>query len=195
MYKENFGNIPNRDKINYFLREDNPNFGKWVKHSYLIGRTARNIAKELGMDKDIAYAIGCLHDIGKYDKEKGARHIIKGFEILRSETFFFPARIALTHSFIIKDVDSYSGKMNIGQKEKEFIEDYLFQIEYNDYDKLIQLLDGSIKYEYLGIEERARRTIEKHGDNGFYDVKIAKLKELEEYFSRKLKYPIVDYTK
>lgn len=195
MYKENYGNIPNRDKINYFLREDNPNFGKWVKHSYLIGRTARNMAEELGLDPDIAYAVGALHDIGKYDKKKGARHIIKGFEILRSETFFFPARIAMTHSFIVKDVNSYSGKMNIKEKDKKFIEDYLYQIEYNDYDKLIQLLDGSIKYEYLGIEEIARRTIEKHGDNGFYDVKIEKLKELENYFAKRLKYSISDYCK
>lgn len=195
MYKENFGNIPNRDKINYYLREDNPNFGKWVRHSYLIGKTARNIARELGMDEDVAYAIGCLHDIGKYDKDKGAKHIINGFNILRSETFFFPARIALTHSFIIKDVNSYSGKMNIGEDDKKFIEDYLYQIEYNDYDKLIQLLDGSIKYEYLGIDERARRTKKKHGDNGYYDVKIKKLKDLEEYFNQKLKYPIYEYTK
>lgn len=195
MYKENYGNIPNRDKINYFLREDNPNFGKWVKHSYLIGRTARNMAEELGLDPDIAYAVGALHDIGKYDQKKGARHIIKGFELLRSETFFFPARIAMTHSFIVKDVNSYSGKMNIKEKDKKFIEDYLYQIEYNDYDKLIQLLDGSIKYEYLGIEERARRTIEKHGDNGFYDIKIEKLKELENYFAKRLKYSISDYCK
>ncbi|MDD7305286.1 MAG: HDIG domain-containing protein [Peptoniphilaceae bacterium] len=195
MYKENFGNIPNRDKINYFLKEDNPNFGKWVKHSYLIGRSAKNIAEEIGLDPDIAYACGCLHDIGKYDKDKGARHIIKGFELLRSETFFFPARIALTHSFIIKKVDSYSGKMNIDYKDKKFIEDYLFQIEYNDYDKLIQLLDGSIKYKYLGIEERARINLEKYGDNGYYQIKIEKLKELEEYFEKKLKYPIANYAK
>lgn len=195
MYKDNYGNIPNRDKIHYYLKEDNPNFGKWVKHSYLIGKTARNIAIEIGLDPDIAYAIGCLHDIGKYDKKKGARHILKGFELLRSETFFFPARIAMTHSFIIKDVNSYSGKMNIGQEDKKFIEDYLFQIEYNDYDKLIQLLDGLIKYEYLGIEERAKRTREKHGDNGFYAEKIKRLKELETYFQEKLKYRISEYCK
>lgn len=195
MYKENYGNIPNWDKINYYLKEDNPNFGKWVKHSYLIGKTAKNMAEELGLDPDIAYAVGCLHDVGKYDKKKGARHIIRGFEILRSETYFFPARIAMTHSFLIKDVDSYSGKMNIKEKDKKFIEDYLFQIEYNDYDKLIQLLDGSIKYDYLGIEERARRTLEKHGDNGYYDIKIEKLKELENYFSQRLKYPISYYVK
>jgi putative nucleotidyltransferase with HDIG domain len=195
MYKEKYGNIPNKDKINYYLKENNPNMGKWVGHSYLIGRTARNIAEELGLDPDIAYTCGALHDIGKYDKEKGARHIVYGFEILREESYFFPARIAITHSFIIKDVKSYIGKMNISQKEINFIEDFLYKTDYNEYDRLIQLLDGSIKNQYLGIEERARKSVKKHGPNPLYDLKIKKLKELEKYFEEKLKFSIEEYCK
>lgn len=195
MYRENFGNIPNRDKIKYFLREDNPNFGPWVKHSYLVGKTARNMAKELGLDKDLAYAIGCLHDIGKYEKNLGLSHTINGFHILRSETFFFPARIAISHAFVLKDLDSYPGRMDLDSDQVSFIEDFLFQTEYNDYDRLIQLLDGSIKYEYLGIEKRAKDRVERYGENPLYEENIKKLKELEKYFASKLKYPIVEYTK
>lgn len=195
MYKENFGNIPNKDKIIYYLRENNPNFGKWVRRSFLIGKTAKNIANEIGLDKDIAYAIGCLYDIGNYEKETGAKQIIKAFDILRSETFFFPARIAISHNFVIKEINSYHDQMNISEKQKNLIENYLYKIEYNDYDKLIQVLDNSIEENYIGIEEKSKIILEKYGYNKFHKEKIEKLKGLREYFEQKLKHKISHYCK
>src|SRR5690625_4361863 len=109
MYKKNYGNIPNKDKIKYYLIEDNENLGAWVSRSKLIGKSAKIIAKDLGLDPDIAYAVGCLCDIGKKNKKKGLAQIVESFNILRNETYFFPARIAISHSFIIKDIDSFLG--------------------------------------------------------------------------------------
>lgn len=195
MYKEKFGNIPNRDKIKYYLKESNKNLGSRVNHSLLIAKSAENIGKEIGLDPDICYAIGALHDIGKAENNKHAKHIIRGFEILREDSYFFPARIAITHAFTIKDIKSYSGKLNITSREKNIIENFLFQIEYNDYDKLIQLLDSSIKKEYLGIEKRVEKKLKKHEKDLFYDEKLKKLKEIEEYFQKKLSYPIEYYCK
>ena len=66
MYKEGYGNIPNKDKVRCMLDEafrENP--GEWIIHSHVIGKTCEKIAKEIGLDPEIAYAVGCLHDIGK----------------------------------------------------------------------------------------------------------------------------------
>ena len=100
MYKENYGNIPNKDKINYYLIEDNQNIGAWVRRSKIIGKTAKMMAKELGLDKDIAFACGSLFDIGKKENKNNLEKNIRGFYILRKESYFFPAKTNLSHSFI-----------------------------------------------------------------------------------------------
>lgn len=194
MYKEGYGNIPNRDKVISYLEEgyqNNP--GKWILHLWTIGKTAEKMAKELGLDPEIAFACGSLHDIGKSTGNDNAAHFFKGYKILRADSYFFPARIALTHSFQIKNVDAYVGEWNISNTDKEFVEDFLAFNEYNDYDLLIQLLDGLIKYEYLGIENRSEGVKDNHGANPFFEERKVRLYELEEYFESRLSKPIKDY--
>lgn len=194
MYKEDFGNIPNKDKIISYLDQGyNKNPGKWVLHLWVLGHTSKNMAPELGLDPDLALACGALHDIGKSEGAKNASHFLRGYKILRSDSYFFPARIALTHSFQIKNVDAYVGDWNVSKEEKEFVRDFLKYNEYNDYDLLIQLLDGLIKTEYLGIEKRSEKVRKKHGDNPYFEDRINRLYELEEYFQNRLEKPIKDY--
>ena len=54
------------------------------------------------------------------------------------------ARICLTHSFSIRDLNSFAS-IELGndctKEEVKFIEDYLSSVQYNDYDRLIQLCD------------------------------------------------------
>lgn len=194
MYKENIGNIPTKDKVIAYLEEgyeNNP--GDWVLHLWVIGKTAANMANELGLDQDIAFACGALHDIGKSTSAKEAAHFYEGYKLLRQDSYFFPARIALSHSFQIKNVDAYVGEWNISDDAKKMVENFLTYNEYNDYDLLIQLLDGLIKTEYLGIEKRADGVAQNHGKNPYFDRRKARLLELEEYFQDKLKKPIKDY--
>ena len=185
MYKENFGNIPNKDKIISYLEEgykNNP--GKWVLHLWTIGKTAQRMAKDLGLDPDIAFACGALHDIGKSTGAKNAEHFYESYKILRADSYFFPARIALSHSFQIKSVDAYVGAWNISDDRKAFVADFLKYNEYNDYDLLIQYLDGIIKTEYLGIEKRAAGVLKNHGSNPYFDERKEKLYELEDKFKK-----------
>lgn len=194
MYKEAYGNIPNKDKIVSYLEEgyaQNP--GDWILHLWVIGQTAAKIAKEIGLDPDIAFACGALHDLGKSTGAKGAEHFYQSYKILRADSYFFPARIALTHSFQLKNVDSYVGHWNIGEANKEFVRNFIEKIEYNDYDLLIQVLDGLIKTEYLGIEKRAAGVLKNHGANPYFEKRKEKLYELEEYFQNKLSKPISAY--
>lgn len=189
MYKEKFGNIPNKDKINYYLIESNENLVPWVRRSKLIGKTAKTIAKELNLDPDIAYACGSLLDIGKKENKNNLDQIITGFNILRNESYFFPARITITSKFIIKDIDSFDGKINIEKKDEKKLENLLKTYKYNDYDKLIQLLDKSILENYVGVENYYK---DKIGDK-YLEEKIKKLNQYQKYFEEKLKNPIKYY--
>lgn len=194
MYKEGFGNIPNKDKIKSYLEEGyNNNPGNWVIHSWIVGKTAQNMAKELELDPDLAFACGALHDIGKSDGSNNAKHIIRGYKILRADSYFFPARIALSHSFQIKNVDSYVGEWNVSDDEKDMVADFLKYNEYNNYDLLIQLLDGLIKTEYFGIEKRADGVLKNHGSNSYFDDRKKRLHGLYDYFQSKLEKPIEKY--
>ena len=52
------------------------------------------------------------------------------------------ARVCLTHCFQSRDVRESFGEPDCTPEEMAFIEDYLAQVEYNDYDRLIQLCDS-----------------------------------------------------
>lgn len=193
MYKENYGNIPNKDKINFYLIEDNKNLGPWVTRSKIIGKSAKIIGKELGLDEDITFACGSLFDIGKKEKKNGLENNLRSFHILRNESYFFPAKIAISHSFILKDINSYLGEMNLKEKDIITIKNLLLSYSYTDYDKLIQVLDNSITDNYLGIEKKQEILKEKYGKIPFEDERLKKLIEYEKYFENKLKNPIEYY--
>lgn len=194
MYKENFGNIANKDKIISYLEQGyKSNPGKWVLHSWIVGKTAQNMAKDLDLDPDIAFACGALHDIGKSTGAKEAESFYKGYKILRADSYLFPARIALSHKFPIKKVDSYLGEWNISEDKKDFVNDFIGYNDYNDYDLLIQYLDGVIESEYLGIEKSAEALAKKYANNPYFAAKKQRLYELEDYFKNKLKQEIEKY--
>lgn len=193
MYKENYGNIPNKDKINYYLIEDNQNIGAWVRRSKIIGKTAKMMAKELGLDKDIAFACGSLFEIGKKENKNNLEKNIRGFYILRKESYFFPAKTNLSHSFIIKDIDSYVGEDNLEEKDKKIIKNFLLSYTYTDYDKLIQVLDNSIRDKYIGIEKYQKYLKEKYKKIPYEKERLKILENYQKYFENKLKNPIEYY--
>ena len=194
MYKEGFGNIPNKDKVRYMLEEGfGHKEGKWVIHAHLIGKTAEKIAKELGLDSDIAYACGSLHDIAKAYSHEGMAHMMEGYRILRFESYFFPARLALVHGFVDFNIDFYHGEDNLKEKDRDFLENFLKKHYQTEYDRLIILLDNLIKYEYMGLEERekARKIDPSQKENREKRMEI--LRKMEMDLSNRLKKPIKDY--
>ena len=193
MYKENYGNIPNKDKINYYLIEDNQNIGAWVRRSKIIGKTAKMMAKELGLDKDIAFACGSLFEIGKKENKNNLEKNIRGFYILRKESYFLKEKTNLSHSFIIKDIDYYVGEDNLEEKDKKIIKNFLLSYTYTDYDKLIQVLDNSIRDKYIGIEKYQKYLKEKYKKIPYEKERLKILESYQKYFENKLKNPIEYY--
>lgn len=162
MYKEGFGNMPNKDKVRSILDEAfKKNPGRWIIHSHIIGKTAEKIAKEIGLDTEIAYACGTLHDIGKGYGYKDLAHMMEGYRTLRFDSYFFTAKIALAHGFVTADIDSYHGKNNLSERDNEFLIAFLKKREIDPYERLIILLDNLICEEYLGLYKReSQRNIE-----------------------------------
>ncbi|MBR2658643.1 HD domain-containing protein [Candidatus Saccharibacteria bacterium] len=117
----------------------------WVKHSYAAAKVAKTIAKKANLDYNLAYAMGLLHDIGKYvgHTEVLSTHIVKGYEKMLKENEPEIAKICMTHSFWPKEkVTELDAKNKIGDlNDTQKIKDFINATKYNDYDKLIALAD------------------------------------------------------
>jgi hypothetical protein len=76
------------------------------------------------------------------------------------------ARICLTHSYPLKNVASGSAAWDGTPEEYEFTQAYLDGIEYNLYDRLIQLCDGvTMASGYCLIEKRMVDVALRYGVN------------------------------
>lgn len=52
------------------------------------------------------------------------------------------ARICLTHSYPIQDVNTFLGKFDCTEEQKAFLSCFIKNTIYDDYDRLIQLCDA-----------------------------------------------------
>lgn len=117
--------------------------GPWERHSISVAENARLIAEKTGcMDGDQAYSMGLLHDIGRREGVTGIRHIFDGYDYMMRIGQEEIARICLTHSFPVKDVNTFFGKYDCTSEQKLFLKNFLESREYDDYDILIQLCDA-----------------------------------------------------
>ena len=156
----------------------------WKNHCEGAAIVAERIAEKAGMDKDKAYVMGLLHDIGRYNGQKtGMNHIIYGYDLLMEKGMPDVAKICLTHSFNPKEKVAI---LHLDDKVKEqFVKDYVMNSEYDDYDRLIQLADFmSGAHGVTTIERRFCSVLSIHELPEPRKV-LQKLYELKEYFDKK----------
>ena len=136
--------IPDRHEAELWLQEAGVlNPGPWVAHSRYVAEAAHNIAARLpSLEPDAAYVLGLLHDIGRRAGVTGMRHVLDGYTFLAAAGCEDAAGISLTHSFQNRDGREIFGEWDCTPEELTFIDDYLAQVEYDDYDRLIQLCDA-----------------------------------------------------
>ena len=83
------------------------------------------------------------------------RHVIDGHTFLRNLGFDDAARISLTHSFPIPDLNSYSGEHDCSPQDLKFIEDFVISTVPTEYDLLILLCDSiSLPSGFCLLEKR-----------------------------------------
>lgn len=189
MYKNGYGNIANKDKvINYLEVAFAKNPGPWLLKAWQMGQVAEKMSKDLGLDPDLAFASASLASLGQaYDK--GLKANLFAYDLLRADSYFFLARIAITHTFPINSISSYWGEVNLSEKEIAFIESFLYKYDYNDYDYLSQylyfLVDGSSK-ELGNLENLDKNSL-------LSDEVKTRIYQLDEYFTSKLSKNLYEY--
>lgn len=188
MYKEGYGNIPNKDKIiDYLEKAFRDKSDRWIIKSWLCGKTAEKMAKDLGLDPDIALASASLAQIGKSSTSEN--NFIEGFKILRADSYFFPAKVAISQSFPLKDLELYKDIYDLDPKEEEFIRNFLYRYDYTDYDYLVQYLYMVFDENFVGLE----KGMDLYLDESYPAYFRERFYELEEYFLPKLDGDIEDY--
>jgi len=133
---------PNMVDAQRLLREaERLNPGPWGNHCRVAARCARKIAEAAGLDGNKAYVLGLLHDIGRRFGRGHLMHVYHGYRYMLGLGFDAVARVCLTHSFQIRDFDTFIGNRDIPEYQQKEIRDLLLEREYDDYDRLIQLCD------------------------------------------------------
>ena len=136
--------IPSLDEAQHLLAEaEKMNPGPWVSHSIYVAEGAKLIADlHPDLDGDIAYRLGYLHDIGRREGVTDMRHIIDGYNLMHQLGYDDAARVCLTHSFPIQEMSAAAGRWDCSDEEYQFVEKYIREIEFDEYDHLIQLCDA-----------------------------------------------------
>lgn len=163
------------------------NPGLWVAHNRTAGMCAKLIAEKCdNLNPDFAYVLGLLHDIGRREGVTDMMHILAGYKFMLSKGYDDSARICLTHSFPYKNINSYNGQNDCSEEETEFIQCFLDNTEYDDYDRLIQLCDAiSFPDGPVFIEKRLVDVVLRRGFNDYTVPKWKAFFELKDYFDSK----------
>lgn len=166
------------------------NPGPWREHSIAVAKAAEKIALavnekcgEKKLDPNLAYVYGLLHDIGRQEGVTYIAHVYDGYHFLRALGYGNAARICLTHSFNLQITEDYIGKIDVLPAQMEEIKTLLASVKYDDYDRLIQLLDSTCGAD--GTKNLEQRMNDVKTRYGYYPQnKWNKNFELKEYFEK-----------
>lgn len=182
--------IPTRVAAEELLRDGEAcNPGQWADHSRVVAMCAERIAAACGsMDPEKAYVLGLLHDIGRKFGVKHMGHIYDGYHYMTRLGYDEAARICLSHSFSIQRLEDYIGKWDITAEQQEELRRLLKELEYDDYDRLIQVCDSLAGTEVVDMEERMADVKRRYG--AYPQDKWDKNLELKAYFEEKMRQDI-----
>lgn len=164
------------------------NPGPWIEHSLNVGMAAKLIAEyDKELDKNTALVLGMLHDVGRRYGVTSMRHSIDGYKFAIEKGYNLLARICITHSFPLKNINAVFGKWDCSDEEFKFVKDYLDNINFSAYDKLIQLCDAlALPTGYCLMEKRMLDVAIRHGVNEYTTEKWKATFEIQKYFERRI---------
>lgn len=119
------------------------NPGAWVGHSRFCALACEKIAEKLPhLNAETAYILGLMHDIGRREGVFQEKHLLDGYRYCMRFGWTQAAKICISHAFMIPDVTTGVGKLDIPEPDIAFLKHFLENVEYDDYDRLVQLCDG-----------------------------------------------------
>ena len=160
------------------------NPGPWERHSLVTADNARRIAEKVpGMDPQKACLMGLLHDIGRREGVTGMLHVIDGYNYLMALGEPELAVVCITHSFATKNVEHFEGRQDCSAAQKAFLEAFIEQKDFDDYDKLIQLCDAvSLPTGACIVEKRLVDVALRYGVQEYTLKRWRVYLELKKYF-------------
>lgn len=179
--------VPTVREAELMLKEaERLNPGPWVDHSLYTGKAAKLIAElHPELDANTALVLGKLHDIGRRFGVTSMRHSIDGYKFTLDKGYDLLAKICITHSFPYKNVESGCGKWDCSNSEIKFVENYLMDTEFDEYDKLIQLCDAlALPNGFSLLEKRMVDVALRNGVNEYIVSKWKATFEIQQHFER-----------
>lgn len=179
--------LPSKERAEQELLEASQlNPGPWVGHSKNTGYACQYIAEKCpDLNPEKAYIIGLLHDIGRRGGIMSVRHIIDGYRYCMAQGWEDAARGCMTHSFMIKNVDSEIGVWDISNDDREMMKQTLDSITYNDYDRLLQLCDSlALDSGFCLLEKRFVDVTRRYGVCKYTVARWNAVFEIKEYFEK-----------
>lgn len=186
--------MPTIEEAKHLLDEAKILFpGPWIEHSINVGKAAELIARSCkDLNPDIALVLGMLHDIGNRYGNTYMKHILLGYNFAMEKGYSKVAKVSLTHSFNCHDIRVTFGKWDyFSEDEYEFVKNFIQSVEYDDYDKLIQLCDALALPSGICLMEK--RMIDVALRHGLHEHTIDQWKatfETKIYFEKKIGRPI-----
>lgn len=176
---------PSKENAEKLLKEaEIINPGPWGNHCRVAAKCAERIAMACSMDAEKSYVLGLLHDIGRKFLVRDLGHLYYGYQYMNRLGYNQVARVCLSHSFPNQDLQIYIGKIDIPKEEAEAVEKILDEMQFDDYDRLIQLCDALAGSDgILDIEERMADV--KHRYGNYPQEQWDKNMELKHYFEEK----------
>ena len=137
-----------------------------------------------GMDDGKAYIMGLLHDIGRKFGVKHLGHVYDGWKYMSELGYDEAARICLSHSFNEGKLENYIGKFDISEEQTEELRQALSVMEFDEYDRLIQLCDSLAAAEgVVDMKDRMEDIRRRYGQ--YPQSKWDKNMELKAHFEQK----------
>lgn len=180
---------PNRQTAEQALREaakSNP--GAWIDHSRYVAEACQNIAsrcKELSADR--AYVLGLLHDIGRYAGISSEKHLIDGYRYCMERGWEKAAQICISHAFMIQDINTSIGTFDVSKEDYQFMQEFVANAVYDDYDRLVQLCDAlAVPTGFCILEKRFVDVTIRYGIHPATIDRWKKILEIKERFEEKI---------
>lgn len=156
---------PDREAAAQLLEEallQNP--GRWGDHSRVAAECAEKVAGECGLDSEKAYVLGLLHDVGRRFRVRDLGHLYYGYRYMMALGYPAVAKICLSHSFPNQDLALYIGQIDIPEPEAKEAERLLTEMEFDDYDRLVQLCDALASADgVVDVEQRMADVKRRYG--------------------------------
>ena len=170
------------------------NPGKWAAHSRFAALACKNIASRCeGMSAELAYCFGLLHDIGRYAGVSSERHLIDGYRFCMERGWEKAAQICISHAFMIQDIRSSIGTFDVTETDFRFLENFVKNAVYDDYDRLVQLCDAlALPTGFCILEKRFVDVTIRYGVHPYTVDRWKKVLEIKADFEGKIDGSIYD---